>query len=531
VCASWAVAGFQVRGSTVTGTVIDGGPNAMMADYAVARSALGDHGSATLVFNAHAGAATVTAHGCAALAMAGDPAGGGQGVSQHEQIILPYVITSSTLPVGTPVMVKVCVATSRNMGTTYTPPKSGPGFGDFADAGLNLNISLGGAVFQGTGYQLAVHGSPTTNDFTGFFVDASGAATMTIARQVGDGFGLNVTLAASGRAAGSVVGSYADGNSQASIVWGAAVIGADAQIRSVDDNSLFPDEAGCTAQAAVLLLPPPPPLGDCFNHTCPNNYYCFTPTGDCNATGTCQAKPGLCTPVYEPVCGCDGVSYWNACEAARAGVSVAHAGQCFVIDDCSKTGECPPGYYCQTPEGDCDGERTCVAYPVDCPELDDPVCGCDGENFANACEAALVGVSVAYRGPCSTTTPGDFNGDTIIDELDRAILCDALGSTSGRMGYVRAADLNQDNVIDHLDQAMFNILLPVCMGDIVSSATFMAPPDGRVDGADLAYLLGAWGNNPSCADIVDSATFLPPPDGKVDGADLAVLLGAWGRCK
>jgi len=37
---------------------------------------------------------------------------------------------------------------------------------------------------------------------------------------------------------------------------------------------------------------------------------------------------------------------------------------------------------------------------------------------------------------------------------------------------------------------------------------------------------------PAClADIVDSGTFQPPPDGVVDGADLGYLLGAWGRCR
>lgn len=70
-----------------------------------------------------------------------------------------------------------------------------------------------------------------------------------------------------------------------------------------------------------------------------------------------------------------------------------------------------------------------------------------------------------------------------------------------------------------------------CATDIVSSVTFMPPPDGIVDGADLAYLLGEWGVNPgSLADFVTSATFMPPPDGIVDGADLAILLGDWGPC-
>ena len=71
-----------------------------------------------------------------------------------------------------------------------------------------------------------------------------------------------------------------------------------------------------------------------------------------------------------------------------------------------------------------------------------------------------------------------------------------------------------------------------CTGDFVSGATFQPPPDGAVDAADLAYLLGDWGtiNLESPADMVTSATFQPPPDGIVDAADLAVLLGAWGAC-
>jgi hypothetical protein len=59
---------------------------------------------------------------------------------------------------------------------------------------------------------------------------------------------------------------------------------------------------------------------------------------------------------------------------------------------------------------------------------------------------------------------------------------------------------------------------------------FLPPPDGTVDGVDLAVLLGEWGANPgSPADVV-GLDFHPPPDGNVDGADLAILLGAWGPC-
>jgi hypothetical protein len=69
------------------------------------------------------------------------------------------------------------------------------------------------------------------------------------------------------------------------------------------------------------------------------------------------------------------------------------------------------------------------------------------------------------------------------------------------------------------------------LADFVSSATFAPPGDGVVDGADLAFMLGAWGPAlGSPADIVSSAFFLPPADGVIGGADLAYLLGAWGDC-
>lgn len=72
----------------------------------------------------------------------------------------------------------------------------------------------------------------------------------------------------------------------------------------------------------------------------------------------------------------------------------------------------------------------------------------------------------------------------------------------------------------------------VCLADTVSGKTFQPPPDGVVDGADLASLLSWWGAFPGApADLVDSSTFNPPPDGVVDGADLAVLLSAWGECE
>jgi hypothetical protein len=121
--------------------------------------------------------------------------------------------------------------------------------------------------------------------------------------------------------------------------------------------ALLVTHGACSSEEILLVTLPDAgtpdgvPIGPSCDddRECEGDAFCARPTCDAKR-GVCERRPTFCEGSPAPVCGCDGLTYWNDCLRRARGQRAAISGECVVGRGTvcgGPTGRgCPPGSMC-----------------------------------------------------------------------------------------------------------------------------------------------------------------------------------------